>query len=70
MAMFTPLPIALMLVRKPKIWLWYVKLMSVICAALLICVWFVPQLQYYGMWLFVLTMLMRGLYSIYKSKKK
>lgn len=70
MAVFTPLPIALKFIRKPKAWLWYAKIMSVIFAMLLICVWFVPQLQYYGMWLFVLTMLMRGLYSIYKSKKK
>ena len=69
MAVFTPLPIALILIRKPKAWLWCVKTVSAVCAALLIGVWFVPQLQYYGMWLFVLTMLIRGLYSIYKSMK-
>ena len=69
MFVFTPLPIALMFIRKSNVRLWFAIILSAACAASLAGIAFVPQLQYYCLWLFVLTMLVRGLYYIYNVYK-
>lgn len=69
MFVFTPLPIALMFIRKSNVRLWFAIILSAACVASLVGVAFVPQLQYYCLWLFVLTMLVRGLYYIYNVYK-
>lgn len=69
MFVFTPLPIALMFIRKSNVRLWFAIILSAACVASLVGVAFVPQLQYYCLWLFVLTTLVRGLYYIYNVYK-
>ena len=55
----TPLPLLLLFVRKRALRVGYAIVMAVIAALMLAGICFVPQLRYFGLWMFVAAVLVR-----------
>lgn len=65
MFLFTPLPIALWLLRNKKVWILYIKYIVVISLIYLITINFIPQIQLYCLWALVSVILIRSIYYLY-----
>lgn len=68
MLVFTPMPILLIFLHKTNVWIWYLKISIAILIILLIIIKFFLQMQLYCLWLFMIVLLIRGLYNIYSKK--
>lgn len=59
--LFTPIPLLLIFLRNKRIWEIYSMVIAIISASFLIGINYITQIQKYGLWLFVITLLIRSL---------
>ncbi len=69
---FTPIPILFIFLRNKKIWEIYSMVNAIISVSFLIGINFITQIQKYGLWLFVTTLLIRSLcyYGMVQTNKR
>lgn len=61
LAIFNPAPVLLLLIRNKQAWVIYSLLIAVVATLCLFAINYIPQIQLYGLWLLIATILVRSL---------
>lgn len=63
---FNPVPIFLLLMRDKRVWVNYSLVIAIVATLYLLGISYIPQIQLYGLWLFIGAILVRSL-AFYKN---